>query len=84
MKFEDDEKIDLFNEFMGNQSLDRIDVDKDFVDKKLKKVRLNVDRELDMYLSAEYYNDSNKFKVVRNGDGTVDIVLRGIKNYIEK
>lgn len=82
--FEDEEKIDLFNEFMGNQSLDRIDVDKNFVDKKLKKVRLNVDRELDMYLSAEYYNDFNKFKVVRNGDGTVDIVLKGIKNYIEK
>ena len=74
-----------FNSFMESQGIERdIAIDKDWIEKKFKKVRLNIDREIDLYLSSEAYHDNDKFEVVRNGDGTVNIVIKRIKNFIEK
>ncbi|MFR5267185.1 nucleoid-associated protein [Clostridium sp.] len=84
--FKDD--IDMqenFNYFMESQGVERdVQIDKDWIEKKFKKVRLNIDREIDLYLSSEAYHDNDKFEVVRNGDGTVNIVIKRIKNFIEK
>ncbi|MGL5764032.1 MAG: nucleoid-associated protein [Sarcina sp.] len=74
-----------FSEYMELQGIERdVVIDKDFIERKLKRIRLNIDREIDIYLDDEVYNDSDKFEVVRNGDGTVNIVIKKIKNYIEK
>ncbi|MGL4989850.1 MAG: nucleoid-associated protein [Sarcina sp.] len=74
-----------FSDYMESQGVaDDITIDKSFVEKKLKKVRLNVDKEIDIYLADEAYNDKDKFEIVRNGDGTINIMIKRIKNYIEK
>lgn len=74
-----------FNEFMESQGVERdIDVDKEWIEKKFKKVRLNIDKEIDLYLSSEAYHDKDKFEVVRNGDGSVNILIKNVKNFIEK
>ncbi|MGL4451776.1 MAG: nucleoid-associated protein [Sarcina sp.] len=74
-----------FNDYMQSQGVEEdITIDKSFVEKKLKKVRLNVDKEIDIYLADEAYNDSDKFEIVRNGDGTINIMIKRVKNYIEK
>ncbi|MGL4739339.1 MAG: nucleoid-associated protein [Sarcina sp.] len=74
-----------FNDYMESQGVERdVVIDKSFVEKKLKKVRLNVDKEIDIYLADEAYNDNDKFEIVRNGDGTINIVIKKVKNYIEK
>lgn len=54
------------------------------MDKKLKRIRLKVDSDIDIYVNEEAYDDGNRFEVVRNGDGTINIVIKHIKNYIEK
>lgn len=84
--FKDDSSMQSnFNEFMELQGVERdIEVDKEWIEKKFKKVRLNIDKEIDLYLSSEAYNDSDKFEVVRNGDGSVNILIKQVKNFIEK
>lgn len=63
---------------------DVIEVDKDYIDKKLKRVRLKIDKDIDLYISEEAYNDLNRFEIKRNGDGSINMILKHILNYIEK
>lgn len=74
-----------FNSFMESQGVERdIEIDKEWIEKKFKKVRLNIDKEIDLYLSSEAYHDSDKFEVIKNGDGTINIIIKRVKNFIEK
>ncbi|MGU9097357.1 nucleoid-associated protein [Clostridium perfringens] len=68
----------------GNGLSEEVEVDKVWVEKKLKRIRLNIDKEIDLYINDETYNDDSKFEVLRNGDGSINIVLKNIRNYIEK
>ncbi len=61
-----------------------VEVDREWVEKKLKKKRLKVDKSIELYIDTEIYKDQEKFEIKRNGDGTINIVLKNIKNYIEK
>lgn len=63
---------------------DEVAVDKEWVKNKFKRVRLKIDKEIDIYIDEEAYNDNSKFEVVRNGDGTINMVIKHVKNYIEK
>lgn len=61
-----------------------IKVDKQFVDKKLKRVRLKIDKDIDLYINQEAYNDQSKFEIQRNGDGSINMIIKHVINYIEK
>ena len=63
---------------------DEFEIDKAYVEKKLKRVRLKVDNEIDVYIDDDSYNDKSKFEILENGDGSVNIVLKYIKSLIEK
>ncbi len=52
--------------------------------KKMKRTRLKIDKEIDLYIDDEAYHDDSKFEIVRNGDGSINMVIKNIKNYIEK
>lgn len=74
-----------FKEFVTAQGIDdEVKIDKEWVEKKLKRVRLKIDRDIDVYLNEEAYHDSDRFEIQRNGDGSINIVLKHIINYIEK
>ena len=74
-----------FNEFLSNQGLeDEIAVDKNWVEKKLKKVKLKIDKDIDLSINEDAYNDPLRFEIQRNGDGSINIVIKNIMNYIEK
>lgn len=74
-----------FKEFVTAQGIeDEVKVDKEWVEKKLKRVRLKIDRDIDLYLNEEAYHDNDRFEIQRNGDGSINIVLKHIMNYIEK
>ncbi|MGG7097241.1 nucleoid-associated protein [Clostridium sardiniense] len=75
---------DNFSNFVKEQSVEEVEVDKTWVEKKLKRVRLKIDKEIDLYIDEEVYNDSSKFEIVRNGDGSINMVIKHVKNYIEK
>lgn len=74
-----------FSEFVTNEaSNNEIKVDKTWVEKKLKRVRLKIDKEIDVYINEQTYHDNNKFEIQRNGDGSINLVIKHVINYIEK
>ena len=74
-----------FNIFMESQGVSEdVSIDKSFVEKKLRKVKINIDKGIDICLDDETYNDPDKFEIIKNADGTINIVIKKIKSYIEK
>jgi hypothetical protein len=84
--FKDSKDVaDNFVEYAKEKGLvDKIEIDKDYVDKKLQRIRLKIDRDMDVYIDKDVYDDKSRFEVIRNGDGTINMVLKHIRNYIEK
>ncbi len=68
----------------GVEIEEKIPVDKEWVAKKLKRVRLKIDSDIDLYIKEETYDDRSRFEIQRNGDGSINIVLKHVMNYIEK
>ncbi|AOR24469.1 nucleoid-associated protein [Clostridium taeniosporum] len=82
---ENSEEKSNFSSFVKGKGLDEeVIVDKTWVEKKLKRVRLNIDKQIDIYLNEEVYHDDSKFEIQRNGDGTINLVVKNVNNYIEK
>ncbi len=74
-----------FSNYIKQQGLnDEVAVDKTWVEKKLKRVRLNIDKQIDLYINEETYHDANKFEIQRNGDGSINLIVKNVINYIEK
>lgn len=83
--FKDEGLKENFKSYVKESGVqDKINLDKEWIDKKLKKVRLKIDNEIDLYIDEETYNDKGKFEIQRNGDGTINMVIKFVKNYIEK
>lgn len=74
-----------FNTFVSTQALNKeVTVDKTWVEKKLKRVRLKIDKDIDIYINEETYHDGAKFEIQRNGDGSINMIIKHVMNYIEK
>lgn len=74
-----------FKTFVKSQGVsEEVDVDKTWVEKKLKRVRLKIDKEIDLYIDEDVYHDPNKFEIQRNGDGSINMIIKHVVNYIEK
>lgn len=73
-----------FKDFIKMQGVEDVKVDKVYVEKKIEKRKLKLENEIDLTLPNEIYNDSSKFEILKNGDGSVNILIKHIKNYIEK
>lgn len=84
--FEDNKEAKAsFVEYVSAEGVnDKIEVDKDWIEKKFKRIRLKIDKDIDLYINEEAYNDINRFQIHRNGDGSIDIVIKNVINYIEK
>lgn len=84
--FADQEEIqESFKEYISSKGVSpNVNVDKQWVEKKLKRVRLKIDKEIDLYINEEVYHDNSKFEIQRIGDGSINIVIKHVKNYIEK
>ncbi|MDK2919809.1 MAG: hypothetical protein PWQ37_2542 [Candidatus Petromonas sp.] len=86
--FKDD--TDLKNNFVinmkdkGIEPNDTFKVDQNWVSKKMKKKTLKTDSGFEVRGNFEDFEDDLKFQIRRNGDGTVDLVVRNVRNIIEK
>ncbi|NME82895.1 nucleoid-associated protein [Clostridium sp. SM-530-WT-3G] len=82
---DDNQSKEEFSNYIKQQGLNEdVAVDKTWVEKKLKRVRLNIDKQIDLYINQETYHDPNKFEIIRNGDGSINLVVKNVINYIEK
>lgn len=83
--FKDPEIKESFISFTAESGVgESVPIDKEWVDKKLKRIRLKIDRDIDVYISEEAYHDINRFEIQRNGDATINMILKHISNYVEK
>lgn len=74
-----------FIEYAENQGVSpNVSIDREWVDKKLKRIRLKIDKDIDVYINEQAYNDDSKFEIKRNGDGSINMVIKHVMNYIEK
>jgi hypothetical protein len=74
-----------FMDYVSSKGInDKVCVDREWMDKKLRRIRLKVDKDIDLYLDEETYNNDKKFEIQRNGDGTINMVIKHVTNYIEK
>ena len=79
------EKKQEFTEFIKGHGLENeVAVDKVWVEKKLKRIRLKIDKDIDLYINEEAYDDSSRFEITRNGDGSINMTIKHVMNYIEK
>lgn len=69
------EKNDIPNEFV---------VDKPYVTKKITKKKIKVDKDIEVSISVDSYEDKSKFEIVKNGDGSINMIIKNVVNYIEK
>ncbi|SHH29294.1 nucleoid-associated protein [Clostridium grantii] len=82
---ENEEAQKSFVDYVKEQGVtENIGIDKQWIEKKLKRVRLKIDKDIDIYINEEAYNDISRFEVKRNGDGTINMVIKHISNYMEK
>jgi len=79
-----EEKKEDFKNYVMAHGVSEVEVDKAWVEKKLKRVRLKIDKEIDLYINEEVYGDSSKFEIQRNGDGSINMIIKHVINYIEK
>ena len=85
MFHDNEEAKESFNTYLLEKGVkDTIDLDKNYIEKKLKRVRLKIDKDIDIYLSEEAYNDNMRFEIKPNGDGSVNMIIKNVINYIEK
>lgn len=82
---EKEEVKQSFNEYLSAQGLSsNINIDKQWVEKNLKRIRLKIDKDIDLYINEEAYHDDNRFEIQRVGDGSINILIKHVVNYIEK
>lgn len=81
-----EEKRAEYKAALANEGISEteVSIDREWAEKKLKRKRLKVDKAIELYIDDEVYNDKDKFQIKRNGDGTIDIILKNVKNYIER
>lgn len=74
-----------FSNFVKSHGLeDEVAIDKQWVEKKLKRVRLKIDKDIDLYINEEAYHDGSRFEIQRNGDGSINMIIKHVINYLEK
>lgn len=83
--FSDSEKAIEFKNYLQNEGLqNNIQLDNEYSEKKLKRIRIKIDKDIDLYLSEDSYDDKDRFEVVKNGDGYVSVLIKNVKKLEEK
>ncbi|QGU96082.1 nucleoid-associated protein [Clostridium bovifaecis] len=77
-------KESFVNFIQEEGGVEKVAVDKEWIDKKFKRIRLKIDKDIDLYINEETYHDNSKFEIKRNGDGTINMTIKHISNYVEK
>lgn len=73
-----------FIAYMQANELEQFEVDKQYLEKKLKKIKIKVNSDIEISITEDAYKDINQFQIVNNGDGSIGMFVKNIERYIEK
>ena len=82
----DDEALkESFRELIQERGIEsNFNIDKKWVEKKLKKRSIKTDSGFDIKGNLEDFEDPMKYSVRQNQDGTVDLVIKNVSFFEEK
>lgn len=60
------------------------EINKPWVEKKLKKKSIKTDTGFEIKSDRDCFDDNLKYHIKRNGDGTIDIIIKNVTFFIEK
>lgn len=73
-----------FKMFMAGWVDEEIQVDKVYAEKKISKLKLKIYSDIEIILSKDAYEDISRFEITKNGDGSINMTIKNVINYIEK
>lgn len=79
-----DDKKESFIELMEEKEIESFNIDKDWVDKKVKKRKIKTDNGFSIDANITDFEDPMKYSIRKNENGTVDIVVKNVSFYEEK
>lgn len=68
----------------GYREGSQFEVDKTWVDKKMKSKQIKTDTGVVIKGEFDFFKDTQRFTVKTNGDGTVDYIIKGVRNVTER
>lgn len=76
-------KEELRDEFVSNLrekglTHEKFEVDREWVEKKLSKIRLKTDDNIEIVIDYELFGNRDKFEIISNPDGTRTIIIKNI------
>lgn len=74
----------VFTAFLQSKDIEEFAVDKEFLDKKLSKVKLKIGSDIELSITEDAYKDINKFQVIDNRDGSIHLMIKNVDFYLEK
>lgn len=80
----DSELQDTFKKFCEKNELNSFNIDKNVVDKKLNKIKLKTYTGFEIVARLEDFEDSIKFKLQKNIQGSYDLVIKNVEYFSEK
>jgi len=80
----DDNKKESFIELMEEKLIDDFNIDKDWVNKKVKKRKIKTDNGFSIDANITDFEDPMKYSIRKNENGTFDIVVKNVCFYEEK
>ena len=76
--------VDNFKMFMAGHVDEEIKIDKVHAEKKINKIKLKIDSDIEINIKKEAYDDISRFEITKNGDGSINMTIKNVMNYIEK
>lgn len=73
-----------FKLFMQKYCDEKFEINKELVDKHLSRIKIKIDKNISLSIDVESYKDPSKFSIHKNGDGTINILIKNVLNYIQK
>jgi len=78
-------KEELRDEFVSNLrekglTHEKFEVDREWVDRKLSKIRLKTNDNIEIVVDYELFGDRDKFEIISNSDGTRTIVIKNVSS----
>lgn len=78
------EKFDKKMEAAGLADGEKIEVDRHWVTNKMKSRAIKTDTGFTLRAEHEFYDDPSRFEMRRNGDGSVDYIIKNVRNISER
>jgi len=80
--FKDDDSRDSFTNSLNDHGLESdevFEIDKDWINKKMKNRIIKTDTGFEIKGEYESFEDELKYNLKRNGDGSVDIIIKNVR-----